>query len=85
MKDKTRQDKTRQISGALRIEMETHALVCILMVMLMVVMMFIVVVMTKRWGQGRQSATLSKRLHLLQQSGHDCDCAPAEGGFYGSV
>ena len=49
MKDKTRQDKTRQISGALRIEMETHALVCILMVMLMVVMMFIVVVMTKRW------------------------------------
>ena len=29
--------------------METHALVCILMVMLMVVMMFIVVVMTKRW------------------------------------
>ena len=59
-------------------EMETHALVCILMVMLMVVMMFIVVVMTKRWDR---DSNLSKRLHLLQQSGHDCDCAPAEGGF----
>ena len=32
-------------------EMETHALVCILMVLLMVVMMFIVVVMTKRWDR----------------------------------
>ena len=31
--------------------METHALVCILMVLLMVVMMFIVVVMTKRWDR----------------------------------
>ena len=32
-------------------EMETHALVCILMVLLMVVMMFIVVVMTNRWDR----------------------------------
>ena len=31
--------------------METHALVCILMVLLMVVMMFIVVVMTNRWDR----------------------------------
>ena len=39
----------------------------------------------KEMGQRQQSVTLSKRLHLLQQSGHDCDCAPAEAGFYGSV
>ena len=63
-------------------EMETHALVCNLMVMFMVVMMFIVVVMTKRWDR---DSNLSKRLHLLQQSGHDCDCAPAEDRFYGSI
>ena len=52
--------------------METHALVCNLMVMFMVVMMFIVVVMM-----------IVMVVMIVMVIG--CDCAPGKDGLYSSV